>query len=66
MMQVVEQTHEEKVQMYMKCTKRALAEFLATRDDLDKRLSIAPSYTITTTTIPKYGGQPTFFAGRPD
>ena len=33
MVQVVKQTHEEKVAMYMKCKKKQLAEMLATRDD---------------------------------
>ena len=30
MMQVIEQTHEETVAMYMKCSKKELAEMLAT------------------------------------
>ena len=36
--QVVKQTHEEKVAMYMKCKKKELAEMLATRDDYDEML----------------------------
>ena len=36
MVQVVKQTHEEKVAMYMKCKKKQLAEMLATRDDYDE------------------------------
>ena len=28
MMQVIEQTHDEKMKMYMKCTKKNLAEML--------------------------------------
>ena len=39
MVQVVKQTHEEKVAMYMKCKKRQLAEMLATRDDYDEIIS---------------------------
>ncbi len=61
MMQIVEQTHEEKVQMYMKCTKRALAEFLATRDLGSSKPS--PTFEITTTTRPEVTGGITFFAG---
>jgi hypothetical protein len=34
--QIVKQTHEEKVAMYMKCKKKELAEMLATRDDYDE------------------------------
>ena len=33
MMQVVEQTHEERVKMYLRSTKKQLAEMLATRDE---------------------------------
>ena len=36
--QVVKQTHKEKVAMYMKCKKKELAEMLATRDDYDEML----------------------------
>ena len=36
MVQVVKQTHEEKVAMYMKCKKKQLAEMLATRDDYEE------------------------------
>ena len=34
MMQVVEQTREERVKMYLRSTKKQLAEMLATRDVL--------------------------------
>ena len=34
--QVVKQTHEEKVAMYMKCKKIELAEMLAARDEYDE------------------------------
>ena len=36
MVQVVKQTHEEKVAMYMKCKKKQLAEMIATRDDYEE------------------------------
>ena len=36
MVQIVKQTHEEKVAMYMKYKKKELAEMLATRDDYDE------------------------------
>lgn len=35
MMQVVKQTHEECMKMYMRCTKKELAEMLANRNMLD-------------------------------
>lgn len=34
MMQIVQQTQEERVKMYMKLTKQELAQMLATRDGL--------------------------------
>ena len=34
MLQIVEQTHEERVKMYLRSTKKQLAEMLATRDVL--------------------------------
>ena len=36
MIQIVKQTHEEKVAMYMKCKKKQFAEMLATRDDYEE------------------------------
>ena len=44
MVQVVKQTHEEKVAMYMKCKKKQLAEMLATRDDYDEINSNTENY----------------------
>lgn len=35
MIQQVNTTHEEKVKMYMKCSKKELAEMLARRDAID-------------------------------
>ena len=34
--QIIKQSHEEKVAMYMKCKKKELAEMLATRDDYNE------------------------------
>ncbi len=42
MFQVVEQTHEECVKMYMRCTKRKLAEMLANRDVLEGAYKFKP------------------------
>ena len=47
MFQIVEQTHEERVKMYMRCTKKELAEMLANRSALDdaqrfKKLDVLP------------------------
>lgn len=56
MIQTVPQTFEEKVKMYMKCSKLQLAEMLSNRDILDDTLSAFEDYnktnppTITTTT----------------
>ncbi len=62
MLQVIEQTREEKIAMYLKLTKRELAEMLANANDAIGLLSatpyIPPSYTplpiLTTTTAPYY------------
>lgn len=36
LMQIIKQSHEEKVAMYMKCKKKELAEMLAIRDDYNE------------------------------
>ena len=56
---IVPQTREEKLSMYMKCTKRELAEMLVNRDMLDQELrageSIYPRTQVfyTEETMPK-------------
>lgn len=40
MMQIVKQTKEEKVAMYMKYTKKQLAEMLATRDIIEEEVQL--------------------------
>ena len=56
MMQVIEQTHDEKVAMYMKsCTKKQLAEMLANCNELlatepIKKFNIEAGYISPTTT----------------
>ena len=34
MIQIIEQTHDERMKMYMRCTKRELAGMLANRDEM--------------------------------
>ena len=49
MVQIIKQTHEEKVAMYMKCEKKELAEMLATRDDFEEMISSTENnYYVTT------------------
>ena len=42
MMQVVEQTHEERVKMYMRCKKKELAEMLANCNEVMGRWTLQP------------------------
>lgn len=60
MIQQVNTTHEEKVKMYMKCSKKELAEMLVLRDELliDERDGVTQTITtggtfIIDRTIPK-------------
>lgn len=47
MMQIVEQTREEKILMYLKCSKRELAEMLINCNDIIRLLTPSPAQPIT-------------------
>jgi hypothetical protein len=49
MMQIIEQTYEEKMAMYMKCTKKELAEMLINCNDIlsmQMKLQSTPTATV--------------------